>query len=150
MLPAGAADVADLRRDHDFIAAPREHDAEERFTAAIAVDIRSVEEIDAEVPRTADRGERLVVRGVGPTDWNAADFDGAADGPRAEADLTDFDSCFSENAILHSTQLRHSRISRTSSISLNDRRNASVAASIDESTVTTAIARPPSDALASS
>ena len=66
------------------------------FAAAVAIDIRGVEEIHAAVERGVEGGERFLIVHVTP---------GAADGPRAKADFRNLPAGSSEFSIFHARKL---------------------------------------------
>ena len=66
------------------------------FAAAVAIDVRRVEEIHAAVERGMERGERFLVVHVAPR---------AADGPRAKADFRNLPARPSQFAIFHAGKL---------------------------------------------
>jgi len=65
---------------------------EEAFTAAVAIDVGSVEEIHAAIERGVQRSERFLVIDITP---------GTADRPGAETDLRNFPTGASKSAVFH-------------------------------------------------
>jgi hypothetical protein len=57
----GVADDPELRREHDLIAAIGDRAPDEALVGVRAVDVGGVEEVDAELERAVDDGDRLVV-----------------------------------------------------------------------------------------
>jgi len=57
-------DVAELRREDDLVAAVGDRAADELLVLARAVDVGRVDQVDAEVERPVDRGDRLLFVGL--------------------------------------------------------------------------------------
>ncbi len=84
---------AHLRGDEDVGAHRGERLADQFLAVAVAVDVGSVVEVDAEFERALEGGERLLVFDAPPHL--------AADGPAAEADLGDHEPGAAETAVVH-------------------------------------------------
>ncbi len=85
--------AAGLGRDEHAGARPRLQGlGDQPFRAAVAIDVRGVDEGHASVERGVQRGERLAFLDLAPA---------SADRPGAEADLADAAAGASENSLLH-------------------------------------------------
>ena len=73
--------VADLRRDHDFVALLRERLRDQLFAEAVAVSIGGIEERDAEIERLVHERDRFAFGELAPP--------AGRNGPEAEADFAD-------------------------------------------------------------
>ena len=91
-LAVRALDLAELGGEHDLVAPSLDRAAEQLFVLAPAVHVRGVEEVDPEVERLVDHGDRL---GVVPL---AVD---ARHGHAAEPDGRDAERAVPERAIVH-------------------------------------------------
>ena len=100
-LAARRADHAHFRADDDVLPFAGKDDAEERFAAAEAIAVGGIEERNAEVAGAADRGQRFLIGRTSPAKRRTGGLGWTADGPGAEANGTDLDSCLSELAVLH-------------------------------------------------
>jgi len=88
----GLAQVAELGREHDLVAAPPERLAEQLLVVAPAVHVRGVEEVHAEVDRPVDDRDRLRVVALAVR---------AGHGHAAEADGRDPERAVAERSIVH-------------------------------------------------
>src|ERR1700694_4366051 len=90
---ARGAHHAHFRGDDDFLSIPRQNDAQERLAAAEAVRIGSVEKGDSELTGPTDGRKQSVTKCMPPAERRARRFGPAANGPAAEADGADSNSC---------------------------------------------------------
>ena len=91
--------AAHLGRDEDLVADVVQRRAEQRFGVPVAVHVRGVEEVAAELERPADGARRFGVVGSAVRVAERV----AADRPGSEADLADRESGAAEGAAVHAS-----------------------------------------------
>src|SRR5690606_31836480 len=90
-----------LRGHEDFLRPPRgpaipQHMGDQLFAASVAIPCCGVDEVDAQIERAVEGGERVAVSLSAPR---------PTDGPGTEADFRTFERVFSKRAVMHLQKL---------------------------------------------